>query len=221
VPLSSIPPDFDYQAALMSLPLLLGTGSSPPVQIPYLRAENERAEKWRNRLGDDGFRIGICWQGNKQTSIDGGRSFSLSHFEVLSSIPGVRLISLQKNDGVEQLADLPGGMVVETPGDDFDAGPDAFVDSAGLMMLLDLVITSDTAIAHLAGALGRPVWLVLKHVPDWRWLLDRSDSPWYPTMRLFRQPREGDWTGVFAEIEMELRGLVQSSRGGDSRLAAT
>ena len=120
----------------------------------------------------------------------------------------MRLISLQKNDGVEQLSDLPASMIVETLGDYFDAGPDAFVDTVAAMMSLDLVITSDTAIAHLAGALGRPVWLLLQHVPDWRWLLDRSDSPWYPTMRLFRQPRPGDWAGAFADIASELRKLV-------------
>jgi hypothetical protein len=121
--------------------------------------------------------------------IDIGRSFPLTHFEGLSKIPGVRLISLQKNAGVEQLRELPAGMSVETLGDEFDAGPDAFLDTAAAMESLDLVIASDTAVAHLAGALGRPVWVALKYVPDWRWLLDRADSPWYPTMRLFRQKR--------------------------------
>jgi ADP-heptose:LPS heptosyltransferase len=115
------------------------------------------------------------------------------------------LISLQKGDGLEQLSGLPEGMQVETLGPDFDTGPHAFLDSAAAMMSLDLVITSDTAIAHLAGALGRPVWLALQQVPDWRWLLDRSDSPWYPTMRLFRQKQRGDWSGVFAQMETELR----------------
>jgi ADP-heptose:LPS heptosyltransferase len=114
------------------------------------------------------------------------------------------LISLQKNDGVEQLDDLPSGMRVETLGDDFDFDPDAFVDTAAVMECLDLVITSDTAVAHLAGALARPTWVALKYVPDWRWLLDRSDSPWYPTMRLFRQHRAGDWVSVFADMEAQL-----------------
>jgi hypothetical protein len=212
IPLSSAPPDFDYQAALLSLPLAFGTGGISPVQPPYLRAENEKVGKWRERTGDHGFRIGICWQGNRQTKIDAGRSFPLRHFEALAAIPDLRLISLQKNDGVEQLSDQPHGMTVEALGDDFDAGPDAFVDTAAMMMSLDLIITSDTAIAHLAGALGRPIWLVLQHVPDWRWLLDRSDSPWYPTMRLFRQPRPGAWPSVFADLALELRTLVQSRR---------
>ena len=97
----------------------------------------------------------------------------------------MRLISLQKNDGAEQLEDLPAGMSVERLGDDYDAGPDAFVDAAAVMQSLDLVISSDTALLHLAGALGRPAWALLRDIPDWRWLLTRGDSPWYPTMRLF------------------------------------
>ena len=94
---------------------------------------------------------------------------------------------------------------METLGDAFDSGPDAFMDTAAVMQLCDLVITSDTAIAHMAGALGVPVWVVLKFVPDWRWMLDRVDSPWYPTMRLFRQKSHGDWTGPFAEIEKAVK----------------
>ena len=155
-----------------------------------------------------GFRIGICWQGNRQAKVDAGRSFPLRLFEPIAAIPDVRLISLQKNDGVEQLSDLPDSMTVETLGEDFDAGNAAFVDTAAVMMSLDLVVTSDTAIAHLAGALGRPVWLALQQIPEWRWQLDRSDSPWYPTMRLFRQKQRGDWIGVFEEISSELQLLL-------------
>ncbi len=95
-------------------------------------------------------------------------------------------------------------MALEILGADFDEGPDAFLDTAAVMECCDLIISSDTAVAHLAGALGRPVWLALRHVPDWRWLLDRSDTPWYPTMRLFRQSEEGDWRSVFSAMEAEL-----------------
>ena len=102
--------------------------------------------------------------------------------------------------GVEQLADLPAGMRVETLGDDFDAGPDAFVDTAAAMAALDLVVTCDTSVAHLAGALARPTWVALKQDAEWRWLRDRDDLPWYPTMRLFRQTRRGDWSDVFTAI---------------------
>ena len=102
-------------------------------------------------------------------------------------------------------------MNVETLGDDFDDGPDAFIDTAAVMMSLDLVVTSDTSIAHLAGALGRPVWVALKFMPDWRWMLGRDDSPWYPTMRLFRQRSPGDWEGVFAAMVRALRKQVAAA----------
>ena len=118
-------------------------------------------------------------------------------FRPLTTVPGVRLISLQKGEGEDQVP--AAAFTVETlPG--LDAGPDAFLDTAAVMLTLDLVVTSDTSIAHLAGALGRPVWVALRRVPDWRWLLDRRDSPWYPTMRLFRQTTDGDWTSVFAAM---------------------
>jgi hypothetical protein len=125
----------------------------------------------------------------------------------ISQIPNVRLVSLQK-EGVEQLDTLPEGMKVESLGEEYDAGADAFLDAAAVMENLDLIISSDTAIAHLAGALGRPVWVALKHVPDWRWMLDRSDSPWYPTMRLFCQRTEGDWKEVFSDIANELVAFI-------------
>ena len=145
----------------------------------------------------------------------GGRCrtiLSLALFAGIGAIDGVRLISLQKNEGVEQLATLPDGMVVETLGEDFDAGPDGFCDCAAVMQNLDLVITSDTAVAHLAGALGVPVWLALKKVPDWRWLLHRMDSPWYPSMRLFRQETDGEWAPVFAQMERQLRSALLHKR---------
>ena len=125
----------------------------------------------------------------------------LSCIAGLARLPGVRLISLQKGHGSDQLAGLP---QVESLGDAFDADG-AFLDSAAIMESLDLVITLDSALAHLAGALGRPVWVALKQVPDWRWLLDRDTSPWYPGMRLFRQTSDGDWASVFAQMESRLR----------------
>jgi len=211
IPRSAAAPNFDIRVELLSLPLAFGTDAdSIPARIPYLAAEPERIARWKTWLGVDDFKVGICWQGNKESPTDFGRSVPLVHFERLACVAGLRLISLQKRDGVEQLAHLPAGMTVETLGEDFDAGPDAFLDAAAVMENLDLIITSDTAIAHLAGALGRPVWLVLKYVPDWRWLLDRSDSPWYPTMRLFRQTARDDWPGVFAAVERELRRLMQT-----------
>jgi ADP-heptose:LPS heptosyltransferase len=108
---------------------------------------------------------------------------------------------------LDQLRELPDDVTIETLGEDFDNGPDAFVDTAAVMKNLDLIVTSDTSIAHLAGALGRPTWVALSLTPDWRWLLDREDSPWYPTMRLFRQSDRHNWQSVFARIERELRSV--------------
>jgi ADP-heptose:LPS heptosyltransferase len=123
-------------------------------------------------------------------------------------VPGVRLISLQKHHGLDQLAALPDGLRIETLGDGFDSGPEAFLDAAAVMECVDLIVTSDTSVAHLAGALGRPVWVALQHVPDWRWLLEGETCPWYPTMRLFRQPRRGDWASVFTAIAATLSSKV-------------
>jgi ABC-type amino acid transport substrate-binding protein len=128
-------------------------------------------------------------------------------FAGLSQIDGVRLISLQKGGALAQLDALPTGMTVETLGDDFDEGSQAFLDTAAAMKSCDLVITSDTAVAHLAGALGIKTWVALQYVPEWRWLLDRQDSPWYPTARLFRQRSRGDWKSVFQQMETELRSM--------------
>ncbi len=121
------------------------------------------------------------------------------------------MISLQKNAGVEEIELSPNGPLLETLSGDFDAGGDAFLDTAAVIANLDLIISIDTSIAHLAGALGKPVWIALKHVPEWRWLLERDDSPWYPTARLFRQKRSGDWDELFASMASELQWLMQET----------
>jgi hypothetical protein len=193
----------DYHAPLMSQPAYF-QARAVHLEVPYLFPSQDNVAKWKARLGAEGFKIGVCWQGSTGKA-DFGRSFPLTHFRGLSGLPGVRLINLHKGDGEAQLKDLPEDMRVETLGSDFDSGPDGFFDAAAVMKSLDLVITSDTAVAHLAGALGAPVWVVLKSGPDWRWMMEREDSPWYPTMRLFRQPVAGDWAGVFAQMEAALR----------------
>jgi hypothetical protein len=195
----------------MSLPLWFKTdASSIPNQVPYLRAEPNLVAQWKARIGDHGFKVGIAWQGNPSGKIDRGRSIPVAEFVPLSRLSGVRLISL--HDGLDQLAGLPPHARIEVLGDDFDSGPDAFIDSAAVMENLDLIITSDTAIAHLAGALARPIWVALKYVPDWRWLLDSDDSPWYPTMRLFRQKKLYDWSVPFQDIAVELDALLAKHR---------
>jgi hypothetical protein len=165
-----------------------------------LAAEPERIAAWRERLGTHGFKIGIAWQNAGASHLDKLRSIPLREFAPLCDIPGVRLISLQKGRGVEEIPAVAFGERIETLGDGFDEGGGAFVDSAAVMMTLDLIVTPCNAIAHLAGALGRPTFVALMRVPEWRWLLEREDSPWYPATQLFRQSSESDWPGVFARI---------------------
>jgi hypothetical protein len=202
-------PRFDLHCPLLSLPRAFATElASIPAEIPYLSAEPARVEAWRRRLPAGGFRVGIAWQGNPAARAERGRSAPLACFAPLAACPGVTLISLQKYDGLEQLEALPPGMAVTTLGEDFDAGPHALLDSAAVMMSLDLVISVDSVIGHLAGALGRPVWLALQAVPHWVWLTGRADSPWYPNARLFRQDRPGDWPELFARMAVALRATL-------------
>lgn len=211
VPLDGVPlPHFDYHSPLLSLPRVMGTlrVEDIPGETPYLKAEPERVARWRSRLDAiPGFKIGIAWQGNPNAKIDKGRSPPLAAFAPLAAIPGVTLISLQQRDGLDQLAQLPPTIKIHTlgPGVDDEA---AFIDTSAVMECLDLLILSDSAIVHLAGALRRPVWVPLKLVPDWRFLLEREDTPWYPEMRLFRQAQDGDWVGVFERMADTLRQQV-------------
>jgi tetratricopeptide (TPR) repeat protein len=206
----------DFHCPLGSLPGLLGIRAETlPACVPYLRASGPLVQHWRERLEPiRGFRVGIGWQGNPapEQTWARGRSIPLEMFGALAEIPGVRLISLQKGPGTEQLAAVEFRERVVSFGDELDGGRDAFVDSAAAIANLDLVVTSDTSIAHLAGALGAPVWIALQAVPDWRWLLERADSPWYPTARLYRQPRPGNWAAVFERIVADLRSLLPSGQ---------
>ena len=211
------PPPFDYQCPLLSLPLALATDlGSIPSQTPYLAVDPQRAAHWNSLIrAIPGLRVGIAWQGNPHVERlvwARGRSMPLALLAPLAKIPGVSLVSLQKGAGSEQLKDA--GFPVLDLGPEFDGGPDAFLDAAAVVSALDLVISTDTSVAHLAGALARPIWTALPLVPEWRWLLDRSDSPWYPTMRLFRQPRRGDWEPVAAALAAALAPLAaeRSSR---------
>jgi tetratricopeptide (TPR) repeat protein len=196
---------FDYHVPLLSLPRLLDThAGNIPADVPYLFAREDLVRSWRQRLSaGNGFKVGICWQGSLAHAGDPQRSFALAHFAALAEVPGVHLFSLQKGVGAEQLGAVH--FAVTTLGPDFDDTNGAFMDTAAVMKNLDLVVTSDTALAHLAGALGAPVWVALARVPDWRWQLGREDSPWYPTMRLFRQDQAGDWGSVFRRMAEALR----------------
>jgi len=196
----------DFQLPLMSLPHRFGTklDTIPAPSTAYLAAEPDRVTAWRAKLGA-GFKIGVCWQGGLWQGGPAlrGRSFEPKELHPLAEVPNVRLISLQKQNGLEQLARLPIGMRIETI-EGLDEGPDAFVDTAAVMQTLDLVVTCDTSIAHLAGALARPTWVALKYAADWRWMIDRADSPWYASLRLFRQTERNDWRGVFIRMQTEL-----------------
>jgi tetratricopeptide (TPR) repeat protein len=202
---------FDYEIPLASLPKAFKADHGRILApASYLRAEEELAREWASRIGSRGFRVGIVWQGSPNIKADTARAVPLGSFAPLASIPDVRLISLQKNSGAEQLTDQELPFRVETLGSAFDAGHDAFIDTAAVIANLDLVVTCDTSIAHLAGALGKPVWVALKKVPDWRWMLEREDTPWYPTMRLFRQKLRGDWAEPFSRMAEALADLARS-----------
>ena len=205
-------PPIDYHCPLLSLPLAFGTElATIPAEVPYLSADPERIARWAGRVaGLAGLKVGIAWQGNpgvERLLWARGRSIPLAALAPLAELRGLSLVSLQKGAGAEQLLEVPFRDRVLDLGREFDRGPDAFVDAAAVMASLDLVICSDTSIAHLAGALGRPVWTLLHASPDWRWLLGRADSPWYPTMRLFRQSG-GDWGEVVGAAAAELASLA-------------
>jgi Flp pilus assembly protein TadD len=199
-------PPFDFQVPLLSLPGLLGTTlASIPAQVPYLGAEPQLVDFWGQRLRrDPGLRVGIAWQGNPRHQWDRHRSVALAQFAPLARLEGVRLISLQQEHGTEQLSALAGRFPVEPLGPNPDGQPVTFADTAAVLHHLDLVVTVDTSLAHLAGALAVPVWVALSTYSDWRWLLDRDDSPWYPTLRLFRQAQLGQWQHVFERIAITL-----------------
>ena len=197
---------FDYQIALCSLPRALRIRADAiPARTPYLSPEAPLVEKWAARLGPDGLKVGVCWRGSGNLKADPGRALPRAAFEALA-MDGVRLISLQKPDDLPP-EDRAGAPWLEQMGEDFDAGADAFVDTAASMASLDLIVSCDTSIAHLAGALGRPVYVLLQQVADWRWLTEREDCPWYPSIRLIRQSARGDWREPISRVAGMLKGL--------------
>jgi hypothetical protein len=197
------PGSVDHQVCcpLLSLPGLLGTtAENIPADIPYLKADAEKARQWRQRLaGEERRKIGLAWAGRPNHPNDHNRSLNFSALAPLAEIPDARLINLQLGPAAGQAAE---SLLKLT---DWTDELKDFSDTAGLIENLDLVITADTAIAHLAGAMGKRVWVLLPFIPDWRWMLKRTDSPWYPTMRLFRQRRIGDWATPIAQVAEALQ----------------
>ena len=198
-------PRFDVQVSLLSLPGILGTTlETIPNRVPYLSADPRLVDEWRRVLPPTSrLKVGIAWQGSTTYAADHFRSIPLARFAPLAR-EGVELVSLQIGPGSQQLSEIAGRFPVLDLGQRLDRAHGAFMDTAAIVQCLDLVVTSDTAIAHLAGGLAVNVWVALPLSPDWRWLREREDSPWYPTMRLFRQTRFDDWPPVFARMADQL-----------------
>lgn len=199
---------FDCHLPLLSLPRVFGTSlATVPADIPYLQAEAWNIDRWRRRFSHDAsFKVGVVWAGRPTHEDDQNRSMPLQFFVRLGEVPDVALYSLQKGSAVEALNQLPVAHAVIN----LDNELEDFADTAAAIMRLDLVITVDTSVAHLAGALGRPVWMLLPYAPDWRWLMEREDCPWYPSMRLFRQAASGNWEEMFTRIKDALGATVAS-----------
>ena len=211
---------FDLQSPLGSVPLAVRTDlDTIPVGVPYLHVDPAPARAWAERLSAlPGLKVGLNWHGNPEAerlAALEARSFPLSKAAPLARIPGVSLVSLQKGAGAEQRTRVDFAGAIAQLTDPAYMGSDEIAnETAAILIGLDLVITADTALAHLAGALGARVWVVLQAVPDWRWLIERADSPWYPTMRLFRQRTLGDWPEVFERVAAELAVLARTASGG-------
>jgi tetratricopeptide (TPR) repeat protein len=209
-------PDFSWQCPLLSLPLAFGTTlATVPNETPYLAADRDTVAEWRRRLAGPELKVGLVWAGRPEHKRDRHRSLPLAALAPLAEIPNVAFYALQKGAAIGQAETAPAGMRIEilSPllGD--------FADTAAAIMALDVVVTVDTSVAHLAGALGKPVWILLPYAPDWRWLEARGDSPWYPTARLFRQDSSRRWAPAIAEVAAELRALAAPDQVRTKRIA--
>jgi tetratricopeptide (TPR) repeat protein len=199
---------YDLHIPLLSLPGLFGTTlESIPAQVPYLAADPAKVSAWAKRIDGNLFRIGIVWAASNWNAKLAEKSCPISHFLPLAETPGVQIVGLQKNPAANDLA-AAAAAGIRNYGEEFAD----FSDTAAAIANLDLVISVDTAAAHLAGAMGKPVWVVLPCVADWRWLLNREDSPWYPAMRLYRQPRPRAWDDVFRQLAQDSKKAVEFHR---------
>lgn len=200
------PKEFDFACSVFSLPAKFNSSiETIPNHVPYLYASRDVAMKWREKISKSAgnrYKVGVVWAGNPEHSDDRNRSIPLALFRRLFAVDGVYWISLQVGEQVHELAKLP-GCIFDCSGELVD-----FAETAGVIENLDLVIAVDTAVAHLAGAMGKRTWLLLPYRPDWRWGLESENSPWYPTMRLFRQNRIGDWQEVLERVKAALERTV-------------
>lgn len=211
-------PAYDAKASYMSLPALFNSNEQTiPKNIPYIFPDPTLINHWQQQLSHDkNFKIGISWQAdvfNDSSRLPiAHRGIPLATLHPLGLVQGVSFYSLQKKEGLDQLKNLPVAFKITCFESDFDEQHGSFMDSAAVITQLDLIITIDSALAHLAGALGKPVWLLLPYATDWRWIAHRTDSPWYPTMRIFKQPHPFDWESVAQDVLCELISLQQSIR---------
>lgn len=199
-------PAYDLYVSLMSLPAIMGTTlENVPADAPYLRVPERIRESWQRQMAEYGsdLKVGLCWAGRPDHYNDARRSSALKHFAPLAGVPNVKFFSLQKGPAAAQAQTPPAGLNIIN----ISHRLSDFVDTAGMIEQLDLVISVDTSVVHLAGALGKKVWTMIPFTPEWRWMIGRSDTPWYPTMRLFRQTSPGDWVGIFERAAEELREL--------------
>lgn len=197
-------PAFDVQCPFLSLPGILSpTADSIPNDVPYLSVDDGSIEKWRDALAAlPGLKVGLSWQGSVHHTNDRERSLTLKTLEPLAAVAGCSFVSLQLGDAAEQINDVGFEMFVP------DCATNDYADTAALMMTLDLVISIDTSVVHAAGALGRPVWVLLSHTADWRWQVERTDTPWYPTATLYRQSTRRDWDSVIDQVRIDLASLA-------------
>ena len=201
--------DFDLHVSLMDLPGIFGTTlETVPADVPYIFADPAEVEFWRSRFSGPDFKVGIVWSGSPMYERNHLRACKLTDFAGLSAIDGVKLYALQKGQPADQIAALAGEIQVVNLGEQFDD----FSDTAAAIENLDMVISTDTSVPHLAAAMGKPVWLLLCCASEWRWLLDRDDSPWYPTIRIFRQTKANYWDDVFARVAEQLQIILTEQR---------
>ena len=208
------PVEFDCYTSLMDLPHIFGTTiDNVPAQVPYIYADPAKAEYWKQKLAGPQLKVGIVWAGSPEHGNDHNRSCKFEQFLPLAEIEGVKLYSRQKGAAAQQLE----VSAARTAVTDITAQFEDFTDTAAAVKNLDLVISVDTSVLHLAGAMAKPTWALLPFAPEWRWMLNRQDSPWYPTMQLFRQTKWGDWNSLFDCVAKQLKALVNTKRHISSR----
>ena len=197
---------FDVFTSLLEMPNIFGTTlESIPAEVPYIHADRARVEYWRTKIPQSGFKVGLVWAGSPAHGNDRYRSCRLECFAPLTKIGAVRLYGLQAGEAAAQMDELAGTMPVTNLSKELKD----FADTAAAIENLDLVISVDTSVLHLAGAMGKATWALLPFAPEWRWMLNRQDSPWYPTMKLFRQDTWNGWDGVFRRVAEELSFMVE------------